>query len=168
MGRSLVIFALLMALCDASFNSRAHADAVIARASAIIGRYECVVLDSSHKTWHFQSSNSTWGAWVRAQIFYPAQNGSPADITNTFVGFDETAKRWDIIALDRSGSYYTRSSTSAALNGSRWIDVYPADGGRSVIRVSPNGYTFDLTMPQSKASAHWHVTCTRSEDQSVE
>lgn len=112
---------------------------------AIIGTYNCAGYDG-HQNWHFSSRNSAWGPhWVRVRTVYPPQNGTPIDIGETFVGFDPSAKHWNIIALDYAGSYYTRESNAQHLNGSVWKDKYPDDGKIAVLRVpSSRSYTFDL------------------------
>jgi hypothetical protein len=161
MSRRILCYLLLLSGWAALMDSLAHAST--SAVAELVGQYQCIVHDSAHKVWHFQSRNSLWGTWLRAEIYYPPQNGSAADVTHTFVGFDDTTRRWNIVALDRAGSYYTRYSHSAKLDGSRWVDGYPADGGRAVLRILPSsGYTFDLTIASSKSTAYSHVKCTRA------
>jgi hypothetical protein len=131
--------------------------------SAIVGTYDCVTHDSSGKTWRFRSVNAAWGAWVRAATTFAPQNGQPKRVGQTFVGFDSDAKRWNVVALDAGGSYYTRLSGSREFDGSRWTDGYPADGGKAVIGT-PNSrqYTFDFTGAQTNGRADVsHTVCTR-------
>jgi hypothetical protein len=128
---------------------------------SIAGSYNCTTQDGHH-TWHFHSVNAVWGAWLRLDTTYSPQNGAPADIAQTFVGFDNGAKRWNIVSIHQPGSYYTRHSESRKINGSRWIDDYPADGGRATLNISGSGYRFDLTTPNGDRSAHVQVTCTRA------
>lgn len=130
-------------------------------ARAIIGTYDCAGYDG-HQKWRFTSRNSPWGPhWVRVDTVYPAQNGSPVDIGETFVGFDPSTKRWNIIALDYAGTYYTRQSRSRHLNGSVWNDNYPSDGKTAVIRVPKSGqYTFDLYSSSGNVPL-FHVLCSR-------
>jgi hypothetical protein len=129
----------------------------------IIGRYACVTQESNHRTWRFQSVNSAWGAWLRADTTFAPQNGEPADTAATFVAYDSAAKRWNIVSLDVSGSYYTRFSTSRAFNGSRWIDGYPADNGRAVLKIfGSKRYTFDfLAAQESRSGTRSHTICNR-------
>jgi hypothetical protein len=133
-------------------------------ARAVIGTYNCSGYDGHYK-WHFRSHNSAWGSyWVHVQTFYPPQHGAPADIGQTFIGFDRWAKRWNIVALDYAGTYYTRHSDSQQLNGSVWKDDYPSDARTAVVRVlSTTAYTFDL-LPSSKnhATSLFHVLCLRA------
>jgi hypothetical protein len=130
---------------------------------AIVGTYDCVTHDSSGKTWRFRSVNAMWGAWLRAATTFSPQNGQPKQVSQTFVGFDSGAKRWNIVSIDAGGSYYTRSSGSRDFTGSQWTDGYPADGGKAVIGTpSLREYTFDFTGP--KTSGHSdisHTVCTR-------
>lgn len=131
-------------------------------AHEIVGTYHCVTRETGHPTWHFTSTNTAWGAWMRADATFPPQNGAPADKASTFVGFDRTAKRWSIVSLDLDGSYYTRHSTSPTFDGSRWTDNFPADGGTAIIRVSNSrDYTFDFTGRSGPRSDVSHTTCTR-------
>jgi hypothetical protein len=127
------------------------------------GTYHCVVQDNAHKVWHFISVNSLWGAWLHLDITYPPQNGQPKDVAVTYLGFDPAAKRWNIVSPDEDGSYFTRYSTSQALNGSRWIDGYPADGRHAVLRIPRVGqYTFDLwTSKRSNNAPDFRVVCNR-------
>jgi hypothetical protein len=128
----------------------------------ILGSYACVTHDGA-QTWHFTSTNTAWGAWLRAATVFAPQNGAPRQTAVTFVGFDGDAKRWNIVSLNALGSYYTRSSSSRDFNGSRWTDAYPADGATATIGVSPAGdYSFDLKTPKSNGTASWsHTRCTR-------
>lgn len=130
---------------------------------ALVGTYTCVTHDSSGKIWHFTSVNTMWGAWVRADTTFAPQNGQPADVAQTFVGFDSGAKRWNIVSIDTDGSYYTRYSLSRSFKDSKWIDGYPADGGKAIIGLPDlRHYTFDLTTPERNGRAAVSRTvCTR-------
>jgi len=130
---------------------------------AIVGTYDCITHDSSGKTWRFRSVNTMWGAWLRAATTFAPQNGRPKDVGQTFVGFDSSAKRWNIVSLDADGSYYTRYSGSRAFTGSGWVDGYPADGGKAVIGMpSPRQYAFDFTGPGTNGHPDIsHTICTR-------
>jgi hypothetical protein len=75
------------------------------------------------------------------------------------LGFDAATKRWNIVSMSSDGSYYTRYSVSQALDGSRWRDGYPDDGGRAVITTpNPLQYVFDFT----SRGSHSRTTCTRT------
>jgi hypothetical protein len=130
----------------------------------LVGTYQCVDRESTGQTWRFTSVNDMFGAWLRVHAVHPPQNGASADTTTVFVGYDGSNKRWNIIGVDADGSYYTRSSRSAAFDGSRWQDDYPSDGGRAVVRTFGSvRYTFDFTLPTAKdASVKSHVVCTRT------
>lgn len=131
--------------------------------AAIVGSYNCVTHASDGLTWHFQSVNQPWGSWVRADTTFAPQNGRPRDSGSTFVGFDSNAKQWNIVAIDRGGSYYTRYSKSPSFDGSHWSDGYPADGARATIGVTAAGYTFDLATPPEHGRSGWsHTVCTRA------
>ena len=131
---------------------------------SLVGTYHCVNRPSTGPTWKFTSVNDAFGAWLRVRATYPPQNGAAADISTVFVGYDSSNKRWNIVSVDLDGSYYTRSSRSAAFDGSRWQDVYPADGGKAVIRTFGSArYTFDFVLPAAKGSSvKAHVVCTRT------
>lgn len=130
----------------------------------LVGTYNCVNRESTGQTWRFTSVNDVFGAWVRVHVTYPPQNGISGAVVTTFVGYDRGEKRWNIVGVDIDGSYFTRSSRSAAFNGSQWQDEYPQDGGRAVVRTfGSSRYTFDLTMPSAKgAPMESHVTCTHT------
>jgi hypothetical protein len=131
--------------------------------SAIVGSYDCVTHGSDGLTWRFHSENRTWGSWVRADTIFAPQNRHPRDTGSTFVGFDEDAKQWNIVAIDTGGSYYTRYSRSPSFNGSHWMDGYPADAARATIGVTASGYTFDLVTPPKHGRTGWsHTVCTRA------
>jgi hypothetical protein len=156
---------LVVALTWLFLNSHAVAGSTTATGLAsIIGAFNCVTHESSGVVWHFHSVNHLWGAWVRADTTFAPQNGQPANSASTFVGFDRDAKRWNIVSLDIAGSYYTRYSGSAAFNGSRWADGYPADGANAVIRLrGTRQYTFDLVSPGRGGRAETSSTvCTRA------
>jgi hypothetical protein len=133
------------------------------KVAGIVGSFECVTHGSDGLTWRFRSVNQPWGSWVRADTTFAPQNGRPRDTGSTFVGFDNDAKRWNIIAIDSGGSYYTRYSKSPSFNGSHWIDGYPADGARATIGVTAAGYTFDLATPPERGRSGWsHTVCARA------
>lgn len=133
--------------------------------AAIVGTFDCVTHDSDGVVWRFHSVNRPWGTWVRADTTFMPQNNQPADSASTFVGFDAKAKRWNIVSIDEDGSYYTRYSSSREFDGSRWIDGFPADGARALIRVRDmRQYTFDLTTIARNGRAEISSTvCTREE-----
>ena len=130
----------------------------------LVGTYHCVNHQSTGQTWRFTAINDVFGAWLRLHVTYPPQNGIAGDTATTFVGYDPGEKRWNIVGVDVDGSYFTRSSHSAAFNGSQWQDEYPQDGGRAVVRTfGSSRYTFDLTMPTAKgAPIQSHVVCTHA------
>jgi hypothetical protein len=131
---------------------------------SIVGTYDCVVYADGRRVDHFRSVNVAWKAWVHVTTTRDAEKGKPPDVSETYVGFDADAKRWNIVGVDASGSYWTRHSTSQLFDGSRWIDDYPADGGTAIVRVRGSGaqYTFDLSLPKSNGSSdNSHVVCTR-------
>jgi hypothetical protein len=130
---------------------------------ALAGTYQCVDRESTGRTWRFVTVNKPYESWLQLNATYPAQNGAPRGTAITFLGFDADAKRWNIIAVSGTGSYYTRYSTSPALDGSKWTDGFPADGGRATIRTFGSGrYTFELTTPAKTGPAtSSDVVCTR-------
>jgi hypothetical protein len=105
-----------------------------------------------------------WGAWLHAATTFAAQNGQPPDTAVTFVGFDSSTKRWNIVSIDTDGSYYTRYSYSRTFNPSQWRDGYPADGAKAIIGLpSPQQYSFDLTTQAKNGHPTTSRTlCTRS------
>jgi hypothetical protein len=129
------------------------------QAHQLVGTHACVNHESTGTIWRFTSVNEPYGAWLRVSSTFAPQNGQPAQTAVTFIGYDPDAKQWNIVSVNQGGSYYTRASTSRDLNGSRWTDVYPADGAKAIVRIpSATAYTFDLTTPQG---VHSHVVCTR-------
>jgi hypothetical protein len=131
--------------------------------TSIAGTFDCVTRDNTGTVWRFHSVNRHWGSWVRADTTFAPQNGQTADTASTYVGFDASAKQWNIVSLDTGGSYYTRYSKSTAFHGSNWKDGYPSDGATAVIRVSSTGYTFDYTgAPKSGRSDRSLTTCSRT------
>jgi hypothetical protein len=156
--------ATLAAVCLLCTISGAGASPVRASAlSAIIGTFDCVTLDGD-KISHFHSVNVAWGAWVRADTLFAPQNGQPEDRRSVFVGYDVSAKRWNIVALDMDGTYYTRYSRSPYLNGSRWLNSYPVDNAKAIIRTyGGSRYTFSLNQPATNGQPadSSMTTCTR-------
>ncbi|HEX5206620.1 MAG TPA: hypothetical protein VFW10_02355 [Steroidobacteraceae bacterium] len=130
---------------------------------ALVGTFNCVTHASDGTVWRFHSVNRPWGRWVRADTTFAPQNGQPGDTASTFVGFDGNAKQWNIVSIDNDGSYYTRSSRSGSFDGSHWVDGYPADGAKAVIRLrDKRQYTFDLITPGAKGrAATSNTVCTR-------
>jgi hypothetical protein len=130
--------------------------------ASIAGTFNCVTHTNDGTIWRFHSVNHPWGAWVRADTTFAPQNGLPAQVSSTFVGFDAAAKQWNIVSIDRAGSYYTRYSSSPAFNGSQWTDGYPADGAHAMIHVTPQQYTFDFrAAPKNGKSDASRTICTR-------
>lgn len=132
--------------------------------AAIVGTFNCTTHDSAGAVWHFHSVNKAWGKWVRADTTFPPQHGQPADTASTFVGFDAQTQRWNIVSIDTDGSYYTRYSTSKTFDGSHWLDGYPADGAKALIRVQGRQqYTFELMSPGKKGRIETSdTTCKRA------
>jgi hypothetical protein len=129
-------------------------------AHSLIGTYSCVTRSTDHTTWRFTTVNAPFGAWLRLYATFAPQNGAPAQTNFTYLGYDQTSKRWNIVSMRSSGSYYTRFSTSRELNGSRWVDGYPADGGTAVITIpSPSQYLFAFTTAEDRSL----TTCTRTD-----
>lgn len=162
MKRRAVCIALALA-CVAGATSPAWAQPPSTnRLKGIVGTYNCVTRQAGQPIVRFTSRNTAWGAWVRADTVFPRQQATPeGNIASTFVGFDESAKRWNIVAIDKDGSYYTRLSTSRTFNASRWIDGFPADGGTAIINVvNGSRYTFDFT-PKGDPKGISHTICTR-------
>lgn len=163
MGRR-VLFASMLVASACLANSNVSADTAMPPGlDAIVGTFNCVTHESGGSVWHFHSVNRAWGAWVRVETTFAPQNGQPADSASVFVGFDAKAKQWNIISIDIDGSYYTRSSRSQAFGGSRWVDVYPADGSKAVVGLrGKRQYTFDLVTAGKKGrSSSSHTICTR-------
>jgi hypothetical protein len=132
--------------------------------NAIVGAFDCVTETSDKMTWRFHTVNHPWDAWVRGDLAFSPQNGQPALYGSNYIGYDPAAKQWNIIALFKPGSYYTRYSHSVSFDGSQWLDGYPADGARAVIRTY-NGakYTFEFHQPAMKGQPpnSSMTTCTR-------
>lgn len=141
-----VLFVSIVAVSACVATSKASAATTTPSGlEAIVGTFNCVTHASDGSVWRFHSVNRAWGAWVRADTTFAPQNGQPADTASTFVGFDASTKQWNIVSVDNDGSYYTRSSTSKSFDGSHWVDGYPADGAKAVIRVrGKQQYTFEL------------------------
>ncbi|HZT03216.1 MAG TPA: hypothetical protein VFA39_13215 [Steroidobacteraceae bacterium] len=160
-----VVFALILAAsaCVANFSTASAATTTPSELEAIVGTFNCVTHASGGAIWRFHSVNRAWRGWVRADTTFAPQNGQPADAAFTFVGFDSNTKQWNIVSVDNDGSYYTRSSKSKSFDGSHWVDGYPADGARAVIRLrGKRQYTFDLASPGPKGRAETSNTvCTR-------
>lgn len=159
-----IIFASIAATSSFLANSATSTDAAtLPGLAAIVGTFDCVTHAAGGVVWRFHSINRAWGAWVRVDTTFAPQNGQPADTASTFVGFDTQAKRWNIVSIDRDGTYYTRLSKSKAFDGSQWVDGYPADGAQAVIRVRGNRqYTFALVARRSHGQAQTSTTvCTR-------
>jgi hypothetical protein len=132
-------------------------------AQVLTGTYACRDTGNQGPDWHFTSENISFGQWVRAKTSFPPQNGTGANISQAFVGYDRGAKRWNIVVINDDGSYYTRYSTSPQLNGSQWKDLNPADGGTAVITL-PNSkqYVFDFHgAPKGGKIEHDRVVCTK-------
>lgn len=141
-----------------------YAAALPPNAQIIVGTYDCIVSSGGRRIDRFQSVNTAWRTWLQVTTTSASTAGKPPDVAHVFVGFDPEAKRWNIVGVDSSGSYWTRHSTSKAFDGSRWIDDYPADGGTAVVRVLKSGaeYTFDLSLPKGNgASDSSRVVCMR-------
>jgi hypothetical protein len=161
---------LLLAVSSAVFCITSSAAAAPASSTAelpvhsLVGTYQCVDRESTGREWKFTSVNDAFGAWLRVHATYAPQNGAAGDAKTVFLGYDGSNKRWNIIGVDVGGSYYTRSSRSAALDGSQWNDDYPPDGGQAVIRTFGSArYTFDFTLPAAKGSSvKSRVVCTRT------
>ncbi len=133
-------------------------------AQVLTGTYACNDTDNQGPSWHFTSENVAFGEWVRAKTSFAAQNGAAAHVSQAFVGYDRDAKRWNIVVVNDDGSYYTRYSTSAQLDGSHWTDLEPADGGRAVITVpNPKQYVFDFHQAlKGGKTEHQRVVCTKT------
>jgi hypothetical protein len=131
---------------------------------AMVGRWSCVDRDTDGDVWRFTSVNAVYGAWLRLDATFFAQGGKPIGAAVTFLGYDSGAHRWIISAVQSGGSYYVRSSTSAQLNGSRWIDAYPTDKGTAILDlVSPQRYDFSFLQPRTNGKRFTSkVTCTRA------
>lgn len=160
--RTMLISVILATTCFANSGTSAGATPP-AGLGGIVGTFSCVTHGGGGVVWRFHSSNDAWGAWVRADTTFAPQNGQPADTASTFIGFDAQAKRWHIVSINADGSYYTRHSSSKALDGSRWSDGYPADGAQATIRVRPGRqYTFEFVTSGKDGRAESSKTvCTR-------
>lgn len=130
----------------------------------LAGTFACITHDNQGPDYRFTSVNAPYGAWLRARTSFPAQNGQPAQTSEAFVGFDPNLKRWNIVVIGDDGSYYTRSSTSAQLNGSRWKDRDPADGGQAEITIpNPHRYVFDFRQAlKAGKTEHSRTVCTKT------
>lgn len=128
---------------------------------AMVGTYRCET-SAGHLVLHFTSKNDLVGPWLRASFDFPPQHSQPADKAVTYVGFDSTTHRWNIVSVDFvDGSYFTRSSTSPAIRSSHWVDDYPKDGDTAALTVvSPTKYVFELTKPHGGGTSK--TTCLRS------
>jgi len=93
----------------------------------------------------------------------PAQNGQAAGSTTKFFGHDDTLKEWIVMSADDSGGYYLMRSVSPDFDGSRWRDVYPADGLLGYVRViNSASYAFDSEKQiGSTLTQISHTTCLR-------
>lgn len=133
-------------------------------AHALAGTYACHDTDNNGPGWNFTSVNTPFGEWIRAVTSFPPQNGTRAQVSEAFVGYERDAKRWHIVVINDDGSYYTRSSTSALLNGSHWTDREPADGGQAQITLpDANHYVFDFHQEVKNGKMeHQRVVCTKT------
>ena len=160
--RKLVSVTLCGLLCLLSFRWPASAASTLQPdLKAILGSFNCIDHESGGVTWRFHSVNKPWGSWVRFDTTFAPQNGQAANATQTYIGYDTAARRWNIVSVIVGGSYYTRHSRSGHLDGSRWVDDFPADGATAVLRAYAGPkYTFDLTTPAIHGHAGFaHVTC---------
>jgi hypothetical protein len=160
--RTLLVAVIVANACFANSDVSANATTPTGL-DAIIGTFDCIT-HGGGVVWRFHSSNHAWGAWVRADTTFAPQNGQPADRASTFVGFDATTRQWNIISIDADGSYYTRYSKSRSFDGSHWLDGYPADGAKALIRTEgKRRYTFALVSPGRSGRDHTAKTeCTRT------
>lgn len=128
----------------------------------MIGRWTCVAHDSTHKTSRETDVYSMWGAWLRDDTTFSAQNGGPSGSGLSLMRYDAQHGRWVIMGGDTTGGYFTATSTAHALNGSHWTDAYPADGGWANVHMSANQMTVDSGGPDMHGHMMTtHDVCTR-------
>jgi hypothetical protein len=129
---------------------------------SMTGQYQCVTRYVKGPVFRFSTHNAPFGAWLRLDSTFAAQNGAAAFHAVTFLGIDPASKHWTIISVNPK-SYYTRSSASAQLDGSQWKDLYPADGGLAELHVfDRTHYRFDLTTPPGGPADQSHTDCSAS------
>lgn len=131
---------------------------------ALVGTWSCITHDSSHKTWHETDVYSMWGAWLRDDTRFPAQNGEPGGTGISFTRYDSHAGKWVITGADTGGTLFTATSSNHAFDGSRWVDVYPADNGWANLHM-PSSH--EVVIDSGTPDGHGHTmtdhdVCTRT------
>lgn len=129
----------------------------------MVGTWSCAAHDSAGNVARFTSRNALYGNWLRVDSTYAAKPGQAPATAVTFLGRDDANQRWIITAATEAGQYWVRSSTSNHLDGSKWIDAYPADGATAVLGLPQPGrrWTFQLTQKTGSKIFESNVTCDR-------
>jgi hypothetical protein len=102
--------------------------------------------------------------WLHATqtIMRNGQTGSQQDL---YLAYDSRHAGWVLITLDSGGASQVETSTSPALNGSKWVVVYPStSNGTSVFKkTADNGYSSASNWTSSKSGKAMtsQEACTR-------
>lgn len=103
--------------------------------------------------------NTMYGSWLKLDATY---SGGSTGVS--YIGYDSKNHRFTLLSADEHGGYGVASGTGASLNGSKWRDVYPADGGSGVLHVTDaSHYSFTGMFPNGHGKmAAARASCTKS------
>jgi hypothetical protein len=102
--------------------------------------------------------------WMHAAqtIMRDGQTGSQQDL---YLAYNAQHADWVLVTIDSRGGAEVETSTSPALNGSKWVVAYPStSSGTSVFKkTSDNGYSSSSTWKSSSSGKTMTSTeaCTR-------
>ncbi len=141
----------------------AGASAAQAALQELTGTWTCVSHSSDSTTFRETDTNTMYGNWLRTSSAFAAQAGAPGGTGVSFIGYDVKKARWVITGVDTNGSYFTAASSSPDLDGSVWMDTYPADNGGAVLHlVSATQYILDSHGPGPQGTMTTsHTVCNK-------
>ncbi len=102
--------------------------------------------------------------WLHATqtIMRDGQTGSQQDL---YLAYNAQHANWVLVTLDSRGASQVETSTSPALNGSKWTVAYPStSNGTSIFKkTSDNGYSSSSSWTSSKSGKPMtsQEACTR-------
>jgi|GEM_PF-4281564 len=157
-----VVFSVISLFAEVSMPLGVCADAA-RELQGMVGDWSCVDRDSDAVVTRFTNRAKIYGDWLRLDSSFAAEPRHAPVTGITFLGRDAARQRWIITAVIETGEYWVRSSPSKHLDGSRWVDAYPADGATAVLRLPQPGrrWTFQLTQASGSKAFESNVTCDR-------
>lgn len=152
-----VLFAVGLTLAASSIP--ASADTPAEQLEYFLGTWNCVTHAGGAAFSESRTITAAPGSvWLHASGTLSEKN-HPLANEDTYLTYDSRNARFVLLGITSAGAYFIATSSSPALDGSKWTDAFPDDGGAgTLVENSASQYTSTTV---AKNGMTTQTICTR-------